>query len=118
MSSHRHDSPPTALFHNADIAMYRAKSSRTGTAIAYRMDHAIHVQATSGTASSPVPTTRAHQGELIAARRLLPRDRAVLADWQKREHRALAGEGWHPPQPLAVGAAAHELVQRAEAAAG
>jgi hypothetical protein len=45
VSSHRHDSPPTALFHNADIAiaMYRAKSSRTGTAIAYRMDHAIHV---------------------------------------------------------------------------
>ena len=43
VSSHRHDSPPTALFHNADIAMYRTKSSRTGTAIAYRMDHAIHV---------------------------------------------------------------------------
>ena len=36
-------SPPTALFHNADIAMYHAKSSRTGTAIAYRMDHAGHV---------------------------------------------------------------------------
>jgi diguanylate cyclase (GGDEF)-like protein len=32
-------SPPTALFHNADIAMYHAKTSRTGTAIAYRMDH-------------------------------------------------------------------------------
>ena len=38
-----HDSPPTALFHNADIAMYHAKTSRTGTAIAYRMDHAAHV---------------------------------------------------------------------------
>jgi hypothetical protein len=61
---------------------------------------------------------QAHRGELIAARRLLPRDRAVLADWQKREQGALAGEGWHPPRPLAVGAAAHELVQRAEAAAG
>jgi diguanylate cyclase (GGDEF)-like protein len=36
-------SPPTALFHNADIAMYHAKSSRTGTAIAYRMDNAVHV---------------------------------------------------------------------------
>jgi diguanylate cyclase (GGDEF)-like protein len=34
---------PTALFHNADIAMYHAKSSRTGTAIACRMDHAVHV---------------------------------------------------------------------------
>ena len=36
-------SPPTALFHNADIAMYHAKSSHTGTAIAYRMGHAGHV---------------------------------------------------------------------------
>ena len=35
----QHDGPPTALFHNADIAMYHAKTSRTGTAIAYRMDH-------------------------------------------------------------------------------
>jgi diguanylate cyclase (GGDEF)-like protein len=30
-------SPPAALFHNADIAMYHAKTSRTGTAIAYRI---------------------------------------------------------------------------------
>ena len=36
-------SAPTALFHNADIAMYHAKTNRTGTAIAYRMDHAAHV---------------------------------------------------------------------------
>jgi diguanylate cyclase (GGDEF)-like protein len=38
-----HGSPPTALFHNADIAMYHAKTSRTGTAIAYRTDHTAHI---------------------------------------------------------------------------
>ena len=42
-SINRPGSPPAALFHNADIAMYHAKTSRTGTAIAYRMDHAAHV---------------------------------------------------------------------------
>ena len=42
-SVNRPGSPPAALFHNADIAMYHAKTSRTGTAIAYRMDHAAHV---------------------------------------------------------------------------
>jgi hypothetical protein len=55
-----------------------------------------------------------HRGELIAPRELLDRDRAVLDDWAERERRALAGEGWDRPQPLAVGAKARELVRRAE----
>ena len=59
-----------------------------------------------------------YRGELVAARQLLPRDRAVLADWAERARRALDCGGWEPPQPLAVGAAARELVRRAEAAAG
>ena len=42
-SINRPGCPPATLFHNADIAMYHAKTSRTGTAIAYRMDHAAHV---------------------------------------------------------------------------
>ena len=54
-----------------------------------------------------------HAPQLVAPRELLDRDRAVLADWAGRERRALAGEGWDPPQPLAVGAAATELVRRA-----
>jgi hypothetical protein len=51
--------------------------------------------------------------ELIAPRELLDRDHFVLADWAERERPALAGEGWDSPQPLAVGAAARELVKRA-----
>lgn len=58
---------------------------------------------------------RGHHGKLIAARQVLPRDRAVLADWTARERRALDGNGWDPPQPLAVGAAARELVRRLQA---
>jgi hypothetical protein len=54
-----------------------------------------------------------HREELDAPRQLLDCDRAVLADWQERERRALAGKGWDPPQPLAVGSAARELVRRA-----
>jgi hypothetical protein len=55
-----------------------------------------------------------HRGELIGARELLDRDRAVLAGWRERERRALDGNGWDPPRPLAVGAAAHELRRRAQ----
>jgi hypothetical protein len=55
-----------------------------------------------------------HRDELIAPRELLDRDRVVLDDWAERERRALAGKGWDPPQPLAVGAAARELVRRAD----
>ena len=54
-----------------------------------------------------------HTDDLIAARPLLDRDRAVLADWRARERRALDGQGWDPPRPLAVGAAANYLVRRA-----
>jgi hypothetical protein len=35
-----------------------------------------------------------HTDDLIAARPLLDRDRAVLADWRARERRALDGQGW------------------------
>jgi hypothetical protein len=45
---------------------------------------------------------------------LLDRDRAVLDDWGQREVDALAERGWRRPEPLAVGAAARELVARAE----
>ena len=55
-----------------------------------------------------------HAPELIAPREPLDRDQAVLADWAERERRALAGEGWHRPQPLAIGAAAQELARRAQ----
>jgi diguanylate cyclase (GGDEF)-like protein len=73
-----HDSPPTALFHNADIAMYHAKTSRTGTAIAYRMDHAAHIHrvtdhptshhndhTTRHTLPNPTPPAIRNQGELL-----------------------------------------------------
>lgn len=53
-----------------------------------------------------------HRGELLAPRELLDRDHVVLADWAERERRALAGQGWHRPEPLAVGAEARELVRR------
>ena len=54
-----------------------------------------------------------HRDQLIAPRELLDPDRVVLDDWREREQRALAGKGWDPPQPLAVGAAAaRELVDR------
>jgi hypothetical protein len=54
-----------------------------------------------------------HRDKLIAARLLLDRDRDVLDDWRERERRALDGKGWDPPQPLAVGSAARELVRQA-----
>jgi hypothetical protein len=54
-----------------------------------------------------------HTDDLIAARPLLDRDRAVLADWRARERRTLDGQGWDPPRPLAVGTAANYLVRRA-----
>ena len=56
-----------------------------------------------------------HCGQLRAARPLLDRDREVLADWRQRWRDALDGRGWRRPEPLAVGAAARELVTRAEA---
>ena len=55
-----------------------------------------------------------HRGELIGARELLDRDRAVLTDWRDRERGALDGNGWDPPRPLAIGAAAHDLLRRAQ----
>jgi hypothetical protein len=54
-----------------------------------------------------------HRDKLIAARPLLDRDREILDDWRERERRALGGKGWDPPEPLAVGSAARELVRRA-----
>jgi hypothetical protein len=55
-----------------------------------------------------------HRGALAGPRNLLPRDRAVLARWAAREQRALAGQGWEPSRPLAIGAGARELVRRAQ----
>jgi hypothetical protein len=55
-----------------------------------------------------------HRDQLTTPRELLDRDRDVLDDWAEREQRALAGQGWDRPQPLAVGAAARELIRRAE----
>jgi hypothetical protein len=59
-----------------------------------------------------------HRDQLIGARLLLERDRAVLADSAERERRALAGQGWDSPQPLATGSAARELVRRARVIVG
>lgn len=59
---------------------------------------------------------RRHASELRAPRELLDRDREVLADWHAREQSALNRQPWDPPGPIAVGAAAREIVRRAEAA--
>jgi hypothetical protein len=57
-----------------------------------------------------------HRGELTAPRRLLDRDRATLARRAEQTRRGLAGEpGWEPDPPLATGAAARALIERARA---
>lgn len=55
-----------------------------------------------------------HAGKLIAARELLERDRAVLEHWRTEERREYSAQRpWRRPQPLARGAGALQLVERA-----
>jgi hypothetical protein len=58
-----------------------------------------------------------HAPELIAPRPLLPRDRNVLERRRDRHRTELAGRRWAGEQegPLARGAAAEKLVERAKA---
>jgi hypothetical protein len=58
-----------------------------------------------------------HAGELIAPRPLLPRDRDVLARRRDTWHTELAGRRWdgEVEGPLARGAGAKRLIQRATA---
>jgi hypothetical protein len=56
----------------------------------------------------------AHAGDLIAARELLDRDRVVLGQWRAETARAEAGHPWQRPEPLARGADAVQLVERAQ----
>jgi hypothetical protein len=58
-----------------------------------------------------------HADELIAPRRLLPRDRDVLDRRRDRRRTELAGRRWAGEEegPLARGAAAVRLVERAKA---
>lgn len=58
-----------------------------------------------------------HADQLIAARPLLPRDRDVLDRRRDRHRTELAGKRWAGEQegPLARGAAAERLVERAKA---
>jgi hypothetical protein len=54
-----------------------------------------------------------HIGEIEAARPLLPRDEAILQTWLEQHRRALAGRRWERPTPLATGADAQTLYERA-----
>jgi hypothetical protein len=54
-----------------------------------------------------------HAGEIDAARPLLERDEAVRKEWAAERGRALAGRRWNPPKPLATGAEAKALHDRA-----
>lgn len=55
-----------------------------------------------------------HVGQLVAPRELLVRDREVLDAWHAEERRTYSAERpWRPPQPLARGADALRLVERA-----
>jgi hypothetical protein len=75
-----------------------------------------------------VPTSRAqpaqvwqafacaeHGSALVAARRLRPNDTAVLARWAEHAQRPATdpARADDPPCPLAEGAVAHEVIQRA-----
>ena len=55
----------------------------------------------------------AHVGNLTAPRPLLPRDAVVRQRWAEEDARAMAGKRRRPPEPLAVGAEAKELHERA-----
>ena len=54
-----------------------------------------------------------HVGEIDAARPLLERDEAVRQAWLEQRRRALAGRRSEPPKPLATGADAKQLHERA-----
>jgi hypothetical protein len=58
-----------------------------------------------------------HAGQLVAARALLPRDRDTLHRRRDRHRPELAGRRWAGEQegPLARGAAAERLIERAQA---
>ena len=51
--------------------------------------------------------------EIDAARPLLERDEAVRRVWLEQRRQALAGRRWEPPKPLATGADAKQLHERA-----
>ena len=54
-----------------------------------------------------------HVDQIDAARLLLPRDDTVRQVWLEQQRRALAGRRWEPPKPLATGADAKILHERA-----
>ena len=54
-----------------------------------------------------------HVDQIDAARLLLPRDDTVRQEWLEQQRRALAGRRWEPPKPLATGADAKILHERA-----
>ena len=54
-----------------------------------------------------------HVDQIDAARLLLPRDDTVRQAWLEQHRRALAGRRWEPPKPLATGADAKILHERA-----
>jgi hypothetical protein len=56
-----------------------------------------------------------HVDQIDAARSLLPRDETVRQAWQEQHRRAMAGHRFEAPQPLATGADAKTLYQRAQA---
>jgi hypothetical protein len=58
-----------------------------------------------------------HAGQLVAARALLSRDRDTLHRRRDRHRAELAGQRWAGEQegPLARGAAAKRLIERAQA---
>ena len=58
-----------------------------------------------------------HVGEIDAARTLLERDEAARQVWLEQRRRALARRRWEPPKPLATGADAKQLHERALAGA-
>ena len=92
----RPGSPPATLFHNADIAMYHAKTSRTGTAIAYRMDHAAHVHRGRRPPHQPPqrPHDKTHTPEPDTARN----QKSGRARGRHSGHRAGAPAPPRPPQ--------------------
>lgn len=58
-------------------------------------------------------TCDVHKDGLAGARSLLDRDRAELERRRRAWQAGLDGQEWVPTRPLAVGAAARELIRRA-----
>jgi hypothetical protein len=55
-----------------------------------------------------------HVDQIDAARPLLPRDDTIRQAWAEQHRRALAGRRFEAPKPLATGADAKTLHQRAQ----